>query len=443
MAEAVTAATLVEGRVTSEDHILLANPPVEETRYNWVRWNQPLDLLKIASYLRDEVGCEVSLLDHMKPDKRGRVPWQRLPGARATRSVGGHEYPMRRYGKPYKALTELVTDRKSSGRPIPTQVWITSLCSYWFKGVSQLCREARTALPDATVVVTGNYPRLLPKHAKDNCPAHLLVEECIDLEGYPAALDLYQEDPPPFLALRLSSDAATEVRAALRRGITRFALFEDDVLREEAEPFRQLLLDTEGLHRHLRFHLLCGVRPSLVSENTANLLADRRVADLFLEEEVDSEVGALGPLAQAGAHLREAGFGPSRKNIGAFVWLGRPHETLEGVIARAINALTAIGGFIFKPYSPTPGSRLLSEHGAALSAVDPQDWSPHFFPFAETNGIHRDEYHDLYRMAAFLNNRVRGKTFDFLAGTLGSELFRSSLEREVWNFDPSSKRTSD
>jgi hypothetical protein len=63
MAKIVTANTLMSKHVTRRDRVLLLNPPVEETRYSWVRWNQPLDLLKIGSRLRSNVECGVKLLD--------------------------------------------------------------------------------------------------------------------------------------------------------------------------------------------------------------------------------------------------------------------------------------------------------------------------------------------------------------------------------------------
>ena len=52
------------------------------------------------------------------------------------------------------------------------------------------------------------------------------------------------------------------------------------------------------------------------------------------------------------------------------------------------------------------------------------------------NRITRSEYHDLYRLAALLNDKVRGTGFDFLNGTLGSQFLRESLRREVWNLEP-------
>ena len=46
----------------------------------------------------------------------------------------------------------------------------------------------------------------------------------------------------------------------------------------------------------------------------------------------------------------------------------------------------------------------------------------------------------LYRMAAFLNERVHNKAFDFLNGTLGARMLRKSLQREVWKLEPNSLR---
>src|SRR5204863_4591919 len=106
MAKIITANSLLSKHVTRRDRVLLLNPPVEETRYSWIRWNQPLDLLKLGGYLRDEVGCAVELLDLMKPDPKGDVLTEWLPQARRYRELGDERYPMRRYGLPYSAISK-------------------------------------------------------------------------------------------------------------------------------------------------------------------------------------------------------------------------------------------------------------------------------------------------------------------------------------------------
>src|SRR5438270_8999113 len=104
MAKIITASALLSKQVTRSDRVLLLNPPVEETRYSWVRWNQPLDLLKLASRLRSRVECRVELLDCMKPDAQGQVPEEFLPRAGRYCTVRGHRYPMRRFGDSYPVI---------------------------------------------------------------------------------------------------------------------------------------------------------------------------------------------------------------------------------------------------------------------------------------------------------------------------------------------------
>src|SRR5438128_1197111 len=113
MSKTLTAQSLVR-KLRRKDRVLLINPPVEETRYSWVRWNQPLDLLKIGAYLRSEVGCRVALLDFLQPDAKGDVPEQWLPRDRRYVTIGEHRYPMRHFGRPFTELQTWVDeDRKS------------------------------------------------------------------------------------------------------------------------------------------------------------------------------------------------------------------------------------------------------------------------------------------------------------------------------------------
>jgi hypothetical protein len=444
MPRAITANTLLNSYVSPSDCVLLVNPPVEEARYAWLRWNQPLDLLKIGAYLKQCIGCDVELLDFMKPDAKGKVVTQRLPGARQNRIVGGERYPMWRYGLPYNELTKWAVKRRAVGSKIPTQIWITSLCSYWFQSVAQVCREARQALPDAQIVLIGNYAQLMPHHAADTCPADLLVTTPFDIADIPSSLDLYHDGLPPFAALRLQPKTAVmEIKTAVTRAIHDVAFFEEDICIDDGEPLREIVCDTEQCHPYLKFHIICGLDPRQVTSKLAKLLAKKCFANLHFEEA--SNEGQLDSEAydRAVAYLREAGAPIPSRLVSGFVWIGRPRENLEAIIARSFKVLELLGGFILKPFSPTPGSEEHLCYADYLEAIPHQDWSPHVFPFAELNGISRAEYNDLYRMAAFLNDRVRGQAFDFLKGTLGLTFLRESLRREVWTLEPSSLSVAD
>src|SRR5437870_826848 len=109
MAKIITAKSLLSKHVTRRDRVILLNPPVEETRYSWLRWNQPLDLLKIASRLRSYAECGVELIDCMKPHERGKVAEESLPRDRRYYSVKGERYPMRRFGTSYGDLSRQLT----------------------------------------------------------------------------------------------------------------------------------------------------------------------------------------------------------------------------------------------------------------------------------------------------------------------------------------------
>jgi hypothetical protein len=444
MTSKITAKTLLRKHVRCKDRILLINPPVEETRYSWLRWNQPLDLLKIGSFLRSEIGCNVALLDFLKPDAKGQIPEEWLRGEHRERTIGGHRYPMRHFGEPFKHLETWVRDGRTASEKLPTQIWITSLCTFWHSSIAQTCRAAREALPDALVVLIGQYPRLLPDHAAETCAADFVVTAPFAVDQMVSAIDLYIRGKPSFVAVQACSAATvTEIRAAVDREIFDIAFFEEDLLEDGKETLVQIIQATEGLHRHLRYHFLCGIDPAKITPSIARLLAHPQVAQVHFEEAGSVSGLELDAYRKARAYLREAGMEVPGAKPSGFVWIGRPKEQLEQLILKSFQVLDTLGNLILKPFSPTPGSREHKTHEKYLARFLPWQLSPHFFPFSELNAITRDEYHDLYRMAAFLNEKVRDRSFDFLQDMLGAEMLRESLRKEVWKLEPSPLRIVD
>lgn len=434
MTRTISGQTLLKKHVGSSDRVLLVNPPVQETRYSWLRWNQPLDLLKVGAFLKREIGCEVELLDCMKPDSSGKVLMQRVPGSLRERVIGGETYPIWRYGQPYDALREWLVERRANGRRDPTQIWISSLCSYWYQSVAQISTVARQAAPDAKLVLQGNLARLSPKHAAEVCPVDLVVTKAAKLNGVAADVGLYGAKRPPFLALDLHAEtAAQEMKEAVKRGVYRFAIFGDDVCAEDGGPLLEILEKGRGLHRNVRFHLICGLYPSRITREVASVLAQPLVAEAHLEQESDGEGLAEESYRELSARMAKSGAHIPAKKINSFLWIGRPGERLDDIVPNCLRMLDLVGSFILKPYSPTPGSADAIDHAEYLEALPRDQWSPHFFPFAELNGISRSEYSDLYRMAAFLNDKVRSESFNLFHDNLGSRLLRESIRREAWN----------
>ena len=445
MTKSVTGHELLK-QVQIGDRILLVNPPVFETRYNWLRWNQPLDLLRIGAYLKSSKKCDVELFDFMLPNNKGHVQKKGLSGQERYRKVGdgdfAYTYPMWRFGKPLDALNDWLVQRRADNvQGEPTQVWITSLCSFWCASIHQLCTKLRLWLPDATLAVLGNYPRFMPDYAVDFCDADLVVRTPLKHADKGSSLKLYETERPPFISVTLNpSTAVPAIEEAIELGVFRVAVFdaEDDICRDKGKLLREVVESTKNLHQHLRFHAISGLHPERVTPDLAKMFAERTFAELYFEqseEELELDGAAY---EQCQTYLREAGIDLSDGNkTCGFVWIGRPNESLEGIVRRSFSVLSTFGSVILKPYTTVPGTELFEQHNEYLDDLPYADLSPHRFPFAEYNGITRNEYHDLYRMAAFLNEKVRSRSFDFLSDSMGAELLRNSLRREVWNLETS------
>jgi hypothetical protein len=378
----------------------------------------------------------------MKPSPKGEVDVEWLPPARRYRELGDERYPMRRYGLAYSSFTAWITEKRSIGAKLPTQVWITSLCSYWVNSIAQMCREVRHALPDAKIVLIGQLPRLMPDLAAGTCVADFLVTKPFSLEDQISDFSAYGSESPPFFAVRLNPKIALqEIRAAVTARVMQFTFFEDNVTNDGGEALAEIVTKAREFHRHVRFHIICGLCPTKLTPQLAKLFADPKLfsaihfeqADRSGELDVDSYLRARELMTKAGAKFPDS-------RLSGFVWIGRPDDDLEQVIMRAFHVLDLCGNLILKPFTPCPGSSDHLSNANYLDAIPHYNWSPHFFPFSEFNKITRSEYHDLYRLSAFLNEKVRSRSFDFLKDTLGPGFLRESLKKEVWKIEPSPLR---
>jgi hypothetical protein len=285
---------------------------------------------------------------------------------------------------------------------------------------------------------------LTPQHAAEACAADFVVRDTTDLDATPIDLALYGESLPAFVALRLTpATALADVKHALQKNIFHFTFFDDDLSRDDWEPFKETVAKTRDLHRHLRFHLICGLNPASLTADVASLLVSKTFAEFHFEEAETRHRIDLNAYRRARAYFADARLEDGSDRLCGFVWIGRPKETLDDIIARSFAVLQHFGSLILKPFSPTPGSPVFQRYRKYLGDIPPGHLSPHFFPFSEYNGIMRDEYHDLYRMAAFLNEKVRNRSFEFLDDSLGARLLRSSLRREVWKLGQASFRLTD
>jgi hypothetical protein len=198
----------------------------------------------------------------------------------------------------------------------------------------------------------------------------------------------------------------------------------------------------------VRFHGICGIQTRNFPLDHAQLLADAHFSALHFEPATNADGTVDEPLYRAVMQACEqAGF-VSRRGAGwesrshyfsGFLWIGRPNDELDKLVWNALKLLQLVGMVIPKPYSPTPGTDDYALLTSQVDWIEPEDISPHRLPFAGLNGIDKHDYADLYRMTAFLNRKVRDRTFDFLGNTYLAQVIRESLAGRRW--DVSAERT--
>lgn len=432
-----SASEYVEKNFTDNDRVLLINPPVVETRYQWVKWNQPLDLLKLSSYLKTNVGCEVLLFDFMLP-KAGKVARSKCRSDPEI-EVCGHRYPLWWYGKSEADFSEYLDAFSSSTRP--TQVLITSLTSYWWKGISYIIPLIKSKIDDVPIAVYGPYASLETMHAAENSHANIILTGALDLTDYPADFALYGKQKPEFCALDLrDNNWPQEVIDKSQLGVADFVFFNDDILQDASSillpRLRVLKERASSSKRRIKFHALCGLQPSSFTEETAKEMKELFVSLNFEYEVDDSKELNIEAYQRAKAAYEAVNFNLDTDQITGFVLIGLPSDNLERIIRHALNLFEVFGSVILKPYTPSPGKEY-DDYRKHLQTGEIERLSPHFFPFtsAKINDITHQEYDELYTLAASLNCKVRSKAFNLFPGTLAFEMIKTSLNREVWNLD--------
>src|SRR5262249_13053808 len=119
--------TYFGGILGTGKRVLLINPPVQEKRYHWIRWNQPLELLRLSSWIKARTGArDVTLFDFMLPDDRGDVPRHKVKDT----WTGPQAESLWHFGRPFQDFEEFLGERVRRGS-VPDLIVVSSLTSYW------------------------------------------------------------------------------------------------------------------------------------------------------------------------------------------------------------------------------------------------------------------------------------------------------------------------
>jgi hypothetical protein len=431
----VSALDYINRNYSSRDRILLVNAPVIDSRYQWIRWNQPSDLLKLGSFLKDKVGCDVKLYDFMLPvnNKVPRSPNKPSSGI----SANDHLFSLWRYGSSDAHFSDWLEMMTPKWRP--TAIWVSTLTSYWWKGVSATVARLKNRFSDVPVVAYGRYPMLETSHAEEFSFADVLVIEGVDLKDEPADFDLYEKQKPSFCALDIRSRWwPEEVAEKFHAGIRDFVFFNDPLIRDWDEfqqsmkSFLELKLKTKTNLRP-KFYALCGLHPRDFNPRVAKIMKKVGFVELHFEYETQGRELNLDAYKEIIDSFRQVEYELPPDQVSAFVHIGLPDDDLERTIRHTLNLFEIFGTVILKPWSPTPGSDLYNSFKDRINAEQIELLSPHLFPFSAVSGITPGEYEDLYLLVAALNQKIRSQAYDCFPGTLAYEMIRSSLNREVWS----------
>src|SRR6266508_735523 len=168
---------------------LLFQPPIYDTQY-FPDWSQPSGLLKVATWLKKDLGYDTRLIDCLYPNKENRVKqeirkvvqvcstiewpledYRALSKARygpKQISLPAHRYKSE-FGLPLHAVERHLCERSLlADEPAwePDEVWITSIMTYWWESTYDAIRMFKRLYPKARIRVGGLYPTLAPHHLR-------------------------------------------------------------------------------------------------------------------------------------------------------------------------------------------------------------------------------------------------------------------------------------
>lgn len=440
--------------------ILLVNPPVQEKRYHWLRWNQPMELLCLGTWLKKaHRGIAVRLEDMMLPDEEGAVPKHKVKDTWGNVT----DEQLWHFGEPFEALGERLA-RLIQEQWIPDCIVISSLTSYWHLSVEKLLvklcmRLGRQLRRRVKIVLYGNYPRFEPEHAEAQPDADIAMTRTVRTQGFAPDFALYLESVkrlPSFFALDIEDDhvydhldaclefqgAWYKQRAIARRPTITVAFFNDDVCSPRSS-LTQVIKFAAKHPSQLLVEGIAGIEPRSLSRPRLEELKAAGFRSLFVEHarlprgipNVEAYVPLLEMLREE-EHRKRSGHANRAWLDGAvtgFVAIGLPDDEMDALVRSTLVVNSFFKSVILKPYGYSPTVDAATSTERRKRWRDPFQSSPQWFPYVgHGSALTRSDYENLLRWQNVLNMRVKGTTFDFLGDGNVAKLVRDTLVAESW-----------
>lgn len=428
-------------QVKPGSRVLLVNPYVQDVRYPWVRWNQPVDLLKLATLLTSpHYGCEVELVDCMLPSEAGRVS-DRYVEDLAT-------------GERYRTFGVLLDKSQRNALHELNQAWppdyvvLSTLTSYWGPRVVHSVRSAiRSAMPQVNVVLTGGFAVYETDRAVRTM-VDTVVTTFFDFDDVVPSWRIYRAPLTQkfhegrkcrfagltFPKARDSSFTAEQITAAKEVGLNTFVFFVDDLFEHDG----QVLLETLGwLEKsphvgRVDFQGLCGITPSKASPEIWEKMSSR-FKSVHLEYDRDPRNGLRLDAYEAAASILRKRLSPG--DLSGFVMVGCPGDDLEVLVKDTLDILATVGSIIPKPYTPSPMldrgyyDQIVKHVQGRLDRLGPRAFPLDGHP---DMSLTRQDFEDFFGLTTELNRKQQGKPFDLFDQSAITEAFRASLGKGVW-----------
>jgi hypothetical protein len=442
--------------------VLLINPPVEERRYHWLKWNQPLDLLRLGTWLRrSHRAIDVRLYDFMLPDESGAVHKHKV---KETWTGAIDDLQLWHFGRTLEEFSEVFRQWIHRDGWIPDVIIVTSLTSYWHRSITKLLVDVCNMLgrkhgKRTKKILYGNYPRCEPEHAEAQTIADVALVSGVDLSGCSPDFGLYtaaEKRLPAFFSLDINDPKVTEHLQycvdvhgtflksrglALSRRVPFTVAFFNDDLCSPLSHLADVAKFAAANPKLLAFEGIAGVIPSTLTVDRLEQLRVAGFRTLYVEHARTPgggpDIAAYLPLFELLRHEQaqrsRGGETWLTGGVTGFVNIGLPDDDMDELVRSTLVMNSHLGAIILKPhgYSPLLDSASLTERRRRWR--EPRESSPQWFPYVGNGAtLTRDDYDNLIRWQNVINRRVKGTTFDFLDGGTVARLVRETLVAESW-----------
>jgi hypothetical protein len=449
-------------QLDGRSRVLLINPPVQERRYHWIRWNQPGELLRLSAWLKKTFrGIDVKLFDFMLPDAANTVPKHKV---KETWRGAPDDAQLWHFGQSFETF-EAYFSSLSRDDWAPDLILISSLTSYWHESIEKLLIKLCSALGKkgrkaVKLSLYGNYPRFEPEHAslqedadvaftRPVVSSEVLPDFGLYLDSYkrlPAFFGLDIENPK--IAEHLEGCLELHAKYQRERGAARVqpstVVFLNDDLCSAASRLEDVAKLSERFPKRLVIEGIAGVQPRSLTVDRLKLMKVAGFRSLFVEHARlaggDIDEAAYQPLLSflsEEEHSKKSGSssGPwiEHGDVTGFVSMGLPDDDIDALVRSTLVINSYFQAVILKPFGYSPTIDDATSDARRERWPKPSASSPQWFPYVgHGSQLREEDYDNLVRWQNVLNKRVKGATFDFLDDGNIARMVRETLVGESW-----------